>query len=85
MIGREPLEIEIREGDRFYGFYSRETGKWISGCRKPYLFDVMVELQNRTMDLQRREVYFVLEGNYENDASVLKRLRNDPEGGRFAD
>lgn len=79
------VEIEIREGDRFYGFYSRETGKWITGCRKPYLFDVMVELQNRYMDLQRREVYFVLEGNYENDASVLKRLRNDPAGGRFAD
>ena len=85
MNQREPLEIEIREGDRFYGFYSRETGRWITGCRKPYLFDVMVELQNRYMDLQRREVYFVLEGNYENDASVLKRLRNDPEGGRFTD
>ena len=85
MIKKQPMEIEIREGDRFYGFYSRETGKWISGCRKPYLFDVMVELQNRYMDLQRREVYFVLEGNYENDASVLKRLRNDPAGGRFAD
>ena len=85
MNQHEPLEIEIREGDRFYGFYSRETGRWITGCRKPYLFDVMVELQNRYMDLQRREVYFVLEGNYENDASVLKRRRNDPAGGRFAD
>lgn len=85
MIERKAYTVEIREGDRFYGFYSRETGKWISGCRKPYLFDVMVELQNRYMDLQRREVYFVLEGNYENDASVLKRLRNDPAGGRFAD
>lgn len=85
MKEKKQYEIEIREGERFYGFYSRETGKWITGCRKPYLFDVMVELQNRYMDLQRREVYFVLEGNYENDASVLKRLRNDPAGGRFAD
>ena len=85
MNQREPLEIEIREGDRFYGFYSRETGKWISGCRKPYLFDVMVELQNRTMDLEHREVFFVLEGNYENDAQCYKRLKDGFVRDLFAD
>ena len=85
MIEREVYTVEIREGDRFYGFYSRETGRWITGCRKPYLFDVMVELQARYMDLEGKEVYFILEGNYENDAQCLKRLKDNFARDRFID
>lgn len=84
MIERKSYVVEIREGDRFYGFYSRDTGKWISGCRKPYLLDVMVELTNRFFDLYGEETYFVL-GGYEDDAKVLKRLKYGATGRRFAD
>ena len=84
MNQREPLEIEIREGDRYFGFYSRDTGKWISGCKKPYLLDVMVELTNRFYDLYGEETFFVI-GGYENDASILKRIKYGATGRRFDD
>lgn len=84
MIERKAYTVEIREGERFYGFYSRDTGKWISGCRKPYLLDAMVELTNRFYDLYGEETYFVL-GGYEDDAKVLKRLKYGFTGRSFDD
>ena len=84
MKEREVYTVEIREGDRYFGFYDGKTGKWISGCKKPYLFDVMVELQRRFLDLYNEETYFVL-GGYDDDAKVLKRLKYGVTGQRFAD
>lgn len=79
MKEKKQYEIEIREGDRYFGFYSRETGKWISGCKKPYLLDVMVELTNRFYDLYGKEAFFVI-GGYEDDASLIKRIRYGSAG-----
>ena len=84
MKDHEVYTVEIREGDRYFGFYSRDTGKWISGCKKPYLLDVMVELTNRFYDLYGEETFFVI-GGYENDASILKRIKYGAAGQRFAD
>ena len=75
MKERKVYEIEIREGERYYGFYSVSSGKWISGCKKPYLLDVMQELTARYYDLYGDEVYFKI-GGYEDDSQVLRRLRN---------
>lgn len=83
MKEREVYEVEIREGERYYGFYSVETGKWISGCKKPYLLDVMVELTQRFYDLYGQEAYFKI-GGYEDDSQVLRRLRNS-SAGRYSD
>lgn len=84
MKERKVYTVEIREGDRYFGFYSRDTGKWISGCKKPYLLDVMVELTNRFYDLYGEETFFVI-GGYEDDASILKRIKYGAAGRRFAD
>ena len=84
MIERKAYTVEIREGERFCGFYSRDTGKWIRGCRKPYLLDAMVELTNRFYDLYGEETYFVL-GEYEDDAKVQKRLKYGATGRSFDD
>ena len=78
--GKPAYEVEIREGERYFGFYSVKTGKWITGCKKPYLLDVMVELTNRFYDGYGEETYFKI-GGYEYDTEVLKRLR-DRSGGR---
>lgn len=83
MKEREVYEVEIREGERYYGFYSVATGKWISGCKKPYLLDVMVELTQRFYDLYGQEAYFKI-GGYEDDSQVLRRLRNS-SAGRYSD
>ena len=83
MKEREVYEVEIREGERYYGFYSVQTGKWISGCKKPYLLDVMVELTQRFYDLYGQEAYFKI-GGYEDDTQVLRRLRNS-SAGRYSD
>ena len=83
MKEREVYEVEIREGERYFGFYSVETGKWISGCKKPYLLDVMVELTQRFYDLYGQEAYFKI-GGYEDDSQVLRRLRNS-SAGRYSD
>lgn len=79
MKEREVYEVEIREGERYFGFYSVKTGKWISGCKKPYLLDVMVELTQRFYDLYGQEAYFKI-GGYEDDTQVLRRLRNSSAG-----
>lgn len=84
MKERKVYTVEIREGDRYFGFYSRDTGKWISGCKKPYLLDAMVELTNRFYDLYGEETFFVI-GGYENDASILKRIKYGAAGRRFVD
>lgn len=84
MKERKQVEIEIREGDRFFGFYSRSTGKWVSGCKKPYLLDVMVELTNRFYDLYGEETFFTI-GGYENDAQIIKRIKYGAAGDRFSD
>lgn len=84
MKERKVYTVEIREGDRYFGFYSRDTGKWISGCKKPYLLDVMVELTNRFYDLYGEETFFVI-GGYEDDASILKRIKYGAAGRRFTD
>jgi hypothetical protein len=83
MIGKDDYKIEIREGERYYGFYSVQTGKWISGCKKPYLLDVMNELTQRFYDLYGKEAYFKI-GGYEDDSQVLRRLRNS-SAGRYSD
>lgn len=83
MKEREVYEIEIREGERFFGFYSVNNGKWLSGCKKPYLLDVMNELTNRIYDLYGQEVYFKI-GGYEDDTQVLRRLRTG-SAGRYSD
>ena len=83
MKEREVYEVEIREGERYYGFYSVKTGKWISGCKKPYLLDVMNELTQRFYDLYGQEAYFKI-GGYEDDSQVLRRLRNS-SAGRYSD
>lgn len=75
MKEKKQYEIEIREGERFFGFYAVDTGKWLTGCRKPYLLDVMVELTARYYDLEGLEVYFKI-GGYEDDTQALRRLRN---------
>lgn len=84
MKERKQVEIEIREGDRYFGFYSRNNGKWVSGCKKPYLLDVMVELTNRFYDLYGEETFFTI-GGYENDAQIIKRIKYGAAGDRFSD
>ena len=83
MKERKVYEIEIREGERYYGFYSVSSGKWISGCKKPYLLDVMVELTQSFYDLYGKEAYFKI-GGYEDDSQVLRWLRNS-SAGRYSD
>ncbi len=83
MKEREVYEVEIREGERYFGFYSVQTGKWISGCKKPYLLDVMNELTQRFYDLYGQETYFRI-GGYEDDSQVLRRLRNS-SASRYSD
>ena len=82
MKKREVYEVEIREGDRYYSFYSVRTGRWISGCKKAYLLDVMNELTQRFYDLYGEETYFKI-GGYENDEETRRRLQNGAAGARY--
>lgn len=67
---RKRVDIEVREGDRYLGFYA--NGKWVQGCRKCYMLAVMYELIDRYSE-SGYEVYFTL-GGYETDEEVRKRL-----------
>ena len=62
-MARETITIEIRENRNGYYFYS-ESGKWLQGCKRQYLFPVMEELTEKYSIEYPVEVLFQL-GRYE--------------------
>lgn len=67
---RETVTIEVREGDKKIHFYA--NGKWIQGCRKCYLLDLLYELTVRYENDYPCEVVFKM-GGYEPDERNINK------------
>ena len=62
-MARDTMIIEIRENRQGFYFYN-ESGKWLQGCKRPYLFDLMEQLTEKYSLEYPVEVLFQL-GRYE--------------------
>ena len=62
-MARETMIIEIRENRQGY-YFSNEAGKWLQGCKRLYLFDLMEQLTEKYSLEYPVEVLFQL-GRYE--------------------